>query len=377
MISLDRGLLGKGELGDVTSRHKEYGQYVQRLDIIVFSRKGYLENKISETVSAYPTNSNSKFNYLFNAYQIGRELFSHNAYDLVVTQAPFISGLIGYWLAKKFRAKLLIHFHGDYVKNKQWLKERWYNFLMVPISNFLAKRADGIRVMSSGIKEKLVANGVSENKIKVISTPISLVKFGRWDANKAAGLKNQYHNKKIILSVGRLEKEKDLPTLFSALVEVKKNYSDFILLILGDGSLKADWQLLVEQLGLENEIVFLGQAQHEDLVNYYQACDFIINCSTSESFGKVLVEAAACNKPAIATSTTGAREIIIDGQTGLLSPIGDSASLAVNILKLLTNGELTKDLGLKAKEISSKRFDGGINTQEIIKFWQELIDSKI
>lgn len=372
MISLDRGLLGKGQLGDVVSRHIEYGKFVEKLDIIVFSRTGFKENQISENVKAFPTNSKLKSYYLFDAYKIGKKLFKKNDYQLVVTQAPFISGLVGYELAKRFKAKLLIHFHGDYIKNKEWLCERWYNFLLIPISKFLAKKADGIRVMSKGIKDKLVGSGVAENKIRVISTPVSLVKFGHWDNDKVNELKNKYQGKKIILSVGRLEKVKNLPTLFEALNRVKKEFQDFVLLIIGQGSLGEEWERQVKDMGLENEIKFLGQIEHEELVNYYQACEFVVNSSTSESFGKIFVEAAACSKPSVATATTGAQEIIVDNQTGLLSPIGDSSGLAANILKLLQNEELAVKLGRQAKESVSKRFDGGINTQEIIKFWQEL-----
>ena len=375
MISLDRGLLGKGELGDVSSRHREYGKYVERLDIIVFSRAGFSANQISESVTAYPTNSKSKFNYLVDAYKIGRQLFKKNNYQLVVTQAPFISGLVGYRLAKKFKAKLLIHFHGDYLKNKEWLKENWYNFLLLPISKFLAKRADGIRVMSQGIKDKLVDSGTKAEKIRVISTPVSLIKFGNWDNNQAAEIKNKYQGKIIILFVSRLTKEKDLPTLLKALVEVKKNFQNFVLLVLGEGDCKEGWQKLVKEMDLENEVKFLGQIEHEDLVNYYPTAEFVVNSSTSESFGKIFVEAAACGRPAVATATTGAKEIIIDNQTGLLSPVGDSFGLAANILKLLQNNSLAENLGQQAKESVAKRFDGGINTQEIIKFWEEIVQN--
>lgn len=377
MISLDKGLLGKGQLGDVVSRHAEYGKYAARLDIIVFSRAGFNRNQISPKVFVYPTNSANKFLYLIDAYKIGRRLFKKENYNLVVTQAPFITGLAGWLLAKKFKAKLLVHYHGDYVKNKEWLKEKWYNFLFVYISRFISKRADGIRVMSRGIKDKLIESGVKADKIRVISTPVSLVKCGRWDETAAAELKSEYAGKKIILFVGRLEKEKNLPLLLRALAEVKSIYLNFILLVIGGGRLKAEWLSLVEKMGLAGWVKFIGQIEHEDLVNYYAACDFIVNSSASESFGKIFVEAAACRKPSIATKTTGGQEIIIDGQTGLLSPIGESSALAKNISRFLNNPELVENMGQAAKESVSKRFDGGINTQEIINFWRELIGENL
>ncbi|RJR31927.1 glycosyltransferase family 1 protein [Candidatus Parcubacteria bacterium] len=373
MISLDKGLLGKGELGDVTSRHRQYGNFVDQLDIIVFSRRGYKKNKISERVFAYPTNSVSKFFYFFNACQIGKKLFKIQKYDLIVTQAPFVTGLAGYFLSRKFKTKLLVHYHGDYVKNKLWLKEKWYNFLLLQISGFISKRADGVRVMSRSIKDKLVESGIDGKKIRVISTPVSLVKFGNWDADFSRRLKEKYNQKKILLFVGRLSQEKDLLTLLKALLEVKETYPNFILLVIGEGNEKLSWMDWTEKNGLMSNVEFIGQLSHEDLVNYYAVSEFLVNSSTSESFGKIFVEAAACAKTSVATATTGAREIITDGKTGLLSPIKDSHALSLNILKLLRDEQTAKKMGEEARNSASKRFDGGVNTQEIINFWQDLV----
>ena len=60
IISLDKGLLGQGQLGDVCERHKEYGKRVDSIDIIVFSKSGYSPYVISENVSAFPTNSRTQ-----------------------------------------------------------------------------------------------------------------------------------------------------------------------------------------------------------------------------------------------------------------------------------------------------------------------------
>ncbi|MBU1164154.1 glycosyltransferase family 4 protein [Patescibacteria group bacterium] len=371
MISLDKGLLGKGQLGDVVSRHQEYGQHVEKLDIIVFSKKGYEKYQLSENVHSIPTNSKTKLCYFCNSYKIGKGLFKNSKYDLIVCQTPFIAGLVGYRLAKKFKAKLLVHFHGDFVDNKEWLKEKWYNIFLLSIAKFVFRRSDGIRVMSKGIKDKLVSNGIKAEKIKVISTPVNLSKFENPDEQKVTSIKSKYQNKKILLFVGRLEQVKDFPTLLTAAEIVKKDYKDFVVLVLGNGSKYNEWKSLAEKS--EVRVDFLNQLDHKELVNYYQACDFIVNSSTNESFGKIFVEAAAASKTSVATNTTGAQEIIIDGQTGLLSPVNDPSSLAANIIKLLKNQDLTSELGQKAKELVNKKYDGANNTREIINFWQEII----
>jgi len=140
MLSIDKGLLGKNQLGDVISRHKKYGKFCERLDIIVFNKKESKINKISDKVSVYPTNSKSKLLYYFNGLKLAKNLFNLNSYDLIVCQEPFLTGLIGYKLKKKFQTKLLVHFHGDY---------------NLPFKKVIHS-ADGIRVMSTGQKNKLI-----------------------------------------------------------------------------------------------------------------------------------------------------------------------------------------------------------------------------
>ncbi len=82
MISLDKGLLGKRQLGDVVERHIEYGKNVESLDIIVFAKKGYENFTLSTNVKAYPTNSRKKIMYPFDALRIAKTLFQEKKYEL-------------------------------------------------------------------------------------------------------------------------------------------------------------------------------------------------------------------------------------------------------------------------------------------------------
>ena len=75
MISIDKGLVGGKELGDVVERHRKYGEHVEVLDIIVLSKKGFTERQISKKVKAIPTNSSSKFGYFFDALRIAKKKF--------------------------------------------------------------------------------------------------------------------------------------------------------------------------------------------------------------------------------------------------------------------------------------------------------------
>jgi len=373
MLSIDKGLLGKGQLGDVVERHRRYGESVDRLDIIVFCKKGFSENKISDKVTSFPTDSANKLKYFFDGFRIGKELFRQNKYSLIVTQEPFLTGFVGYRLKKKFCSKLLIHFHGDFF-SPFWLREKWHNKLFLFLAKFLARSADGIRAVSSGIKESLVKIGVAPEKIKVIPTPINLEKFQKVDiaASEDFKIKNNLENKKLILNVGRRDLAKDYPTLFKAISLVFEKRKDIVLALIGSDFTEEELKNCLP----ENLPKILTGRVGQDFVNLlYHLSSLYVSSSSHESFGKVLVEANAAGLPVVSTATTGTKEIIQDGYTGFLVPIGEAEALAQKVLYLLDNPEEAKKIGENGRKLVWQCFSGEANIKQIINFWQEIINN--
>ena len=377
MVSLDKTLLGANggglpaQAGDAQERHRRYGEFVEKLDVIVFSRDGFKTNKISENVTAFPTNSFSKFNYIFDAYKIGKALFRQNNYDLIDTQDPFFTGLVGYWLKKKFKKSLEIHFHGDFWGNTFQSEAGIFQLLL---SKFIARYADGIRVVSQGIKEKLVKKGIAPEKIAVIPTPVDLEKFKAFEPEKVKQIKDDYFNKKIILYAGRLVKVKNLPLLLKAVAMIRNSKHNIILLIIGEGGEKAKLKRKVRRLEIEDVVVFISSAPQKDLVNYYHAADVFVLPSFSESLGKVLIEAGAAGCPVVSTETTGARDIVVEGRTGYLAPIGDENAMVEKILKVLRMEDSErKEMAKNAQRILEEKFSQEKSIEKVVTFWNKLI----
>jgi glycosyltransferase involved in cell wall biosynthesis len=211
MISTDRALLGENiSSGDAIQRHRHYAQQVVKLDIIVFSRLGYQTKELADNLFCYPTNSSSRLYYLTQTIKIAQQLFSQQPYNLIVCQDPFLTALAGYFIKLKFKTKLLVHFHGDFWQNRCWLKESPFNYLFLFLSKFTIRQATAIRVVSPGIKKKLLKKGIAKDKIKVIPTPVNLDKFKNPNNQTVASIKQEFVGKKIILWVGRFSPEKNL-----------------------------------------------------------------------------------------------------------------------------------------------------------------------
>jgi len=373
MISLDRTLLGADYSGDVLERHKEYAKLTGQLDIIVFSKKGFKKKKINENLTIYPTNSRIKLNYILDAYETIRSIYWPDKFDLVVCQDPFLAGLVGWIIKKRFKVPLLVHFHGDFWQNKYWLIEAgrwWFNWFFLLLSIFIVKRSDGIRVVSSGIKDKLVKKGINKRKIKVIPTPVDLEKFVHCDPVKVKKLRSGDHSgRKALINVGRKDPSKDYKTLYKAIGLVYQDYKKLAFWQIGSN------EYLPEKIKADQNLVLTStdKISQEELSNYYHASNIYISSSCSESFGKVLIEAMAAGLPVIATETTGSKEIIKNGENGFLVPIGDSDALAKKISFLLNDPEKAKEMGQAGRKIVRGKFNQEKITKKMIRFWKELI----
>lgn len=169
-----------------------------------------------------------------------------------------------------------------------------------------------------------------------------------------------------ILFVGRLEKRKGLKYLLRAMVGVWQQFPTARLTVVGSGPLLEDYKRLVEVKQLD-KVCFAGFVSTEDLPKYYQNCDIFCAPSTGqESFGIVLLEAMAAGRPIVASDIQGYRFVVNNGTQGLLTPPQDEQSLALALVRLLSDGELRAKMGeagkLRAQEFSWDKVAGRVLT---------------
>ncbi len=371
-INLDYTLaMDKPNLGDVQERNIEYGQYVDKIISVTHSPKRMMlrRKKLSEKVEIYPTSSKSPYFFIFDALKAAREVFLDHQIDLVLSQDPFITGLVAYLVTRKRDCAFLIHFHGDFWDNKYWLREYWLNPIFLLLSKYLVKKADGIRVVSSGIKKKLVDFGIDQEKIRIIPTPVNLEKFEDFDQKEVGSFRKKNNNWKTVINVGRKDPSKDFNTLIKAIRLVHQKYGNLAFWQLG-ADLRLD-----RKIKLNDSIKFSStdRLSYEGIEDYYYASDIYVSSSKHESLGKVLIEAMASGLPVVATATTGSKDIVVDGENGFLVPVGDSQVLAKKILYLLNNPDKAKEMGQKGREMVRKKFGRKRLIRQTVKFWEDLI----
>ncbi len=159
-----------------------------------------------------------------------------------------------------------------------------------------------------------------------------------------------------LLSVGRLEQRKGLDVAIRAVAELRKRHHNVRYLIGGRGPERPHLQHLTRELGLEEIVRFLDKVPPDELPDLYrQAHVFVLplreehEADTIEGFGMVFLEAAATAVPSVAGRMGGAEEAIRDGETGILVPPGDVASIVEAVDRLVHNEELRRRLGANGR----------------------------
>jgi glycosyltransferase involved in cell wall biosynthesis len=211
--------------------------------------------------------------------------------------------------------------------------------------------ADQVIGISRGSADDLIELlYVPEKQIVVIHNPI--------DSGRVSELASRPSNEAkrggaFILGAGRLEPEKDFPTLMRAFARVRRS-RQVDLTILGEGKERGRLELLAKELGVQDAVSMPGFTNNP--FAYMKASSTFVMSSKREGFGNVLVEAMACGTPVVATDCqSGPGEILEGGRWGRLVPVGDDEAMADAILKTLEEPTNREALQERAQAFSPER----------------------
>lgn len=151
-----------------------------------------------------------------------------------------------------------------------------------------------------------------------------------------------------ILSVGNLVSNKGMGTIIDALSQLSDNATN--LKIIGDGVAKSELESAMTSHGLQDKVVFMGSVSHEAVIAEMAASNIFVLASFSEGRPNVILEAMAIGTPVIASNIEGVRELIRDGENGLLFEAGNSQHLAECIDQLASNSGLRARLSRTARQ---------------------------
>ena len=226
---------------------------------------------------------------------------------------------------------------------------------------FLYNSVDLLIVPYLELKEILKRYGIYKPEIAVTRLGIDLNKYKPpLDKNQAKKNIGIEPDRFVIGYVGRISREKDIPTLLTAFKSLRREIPNVTLLVIGSGIKKLEDRLL-----LEKNVIFKGK--QDNVVPYLQAMDAYVLPSHTETTSLSTIEAMACAVPVVVTPVGYVKTYVSDKYNGLFFPFGNDLVLKLKLKLLIEDKELKEKISKNALESVKKRFNWK-NTQKRIEF---------
>ena len=176
----------------------------------------------------------------------------------------------------------------------------------------------------------------------------------------------------VITKVARLFDLKGHEYVIESAKSLSPKHKNVYWVFIGDGILRRKLEQQIAASGLKNRFRFLGLVAPQRIGESLNASDIVLHCSLREGLARVLSQALLCGKPVVSFDVDGAREVVLDGQTGFLIPPKDINSLTKALEKLIDDPRLRRRLGSAGKELCQMQFDHKLMVERIEQVYNHL-----
>jgi glycosyltransferase involved in cell wall biosynthesis len=244
---------------------------------------------------------------------------------------------------------------------------------------FVEKRAfnlsHNIVVNADAVKEYLVASGVSSRKITTIYNGLDLTRLDAPNNDRRATLDlfQLPHSDSIryVTILANLRSPvKNHRMFLRAAQQVAASVPDVHFVIAGEGQLATEIQALAHKMGLGGRVTFTGRCT--SVAELLWISDVCVLSSESEGFSNAILEYMAASKPVVATAVGGAKEAVVQGETGYLVASNDDPHLAARLIELLEDPKKASEMGKRGQEIAEEKFSLEAQLENTLSLYRRL-----
>jgi len=243
----------------------------------------------------------------------------------------------------------------------------------LPITKYAIQESDGVTSISNYLKEKTLEDFEITRPIEVIPNFVNCDEYApiKDEAARAkARLRLAKPGEAILMHLSNFRPVKrvvDVVKIFAGVVrEVPAQ-----LVLVGDGPERSAAEWLAHDLQINDKVHFMGKQERVD--ELLPLADLMVMPSELESFGLAALEAMACKVPSIATRVGGVTELIDDGVTGLLYPVGDVEDMAAGAVSLLKDRDRLEAMRDAGRKTAQSRFCSSLVVPQYVKYYEQVL----
>jgi glycosyltransferase involved in cell wall biosynthesis len=235
----------------------------------------------------------------------------------------------------------------------------------------LQKWAHRVMILNPGMAEEAAAAGFQPGRLLWMPNPVDAVEFAPCAPERRAELRAELGipaGSRVVLFVGRLAPEKELASLIRAVAAAAPDVPRSLLALVGDGPMREKLEALASTLGLGGSVRFTGRQTVEEVRAWLQASDVFALVSSAEGFPCSLLEAMSAGLPSVVSDIPANVQLIDHGVHGLHAALGDEASIAGALTRLLLDETERVRMGAASRERVLERY----STEKVIDRYEAL-----
>lgn len=319
-------------------------------------------------IKEYPLNSFYDRNFVFQLRLCVRFLKEHRI-DVVHTHDFYtnIFGMMAAWLAG-VPVRIASKRETEGFRSPLQKRAERYAFAL----------AHSVITNADAIKNQLINEGVRAEKLLTVYNGLDMNRVAaHGDLQRDAilaivNLPQDPPERRFVTIVANLQNAvKDHPTFLRAAARVRAAVPRASFVLAGQGALTDDLRALSRELSIESDTFFVGHCRHiAELLAVSEVC---VLSSKAEGFSNSILEYMGAGRPVVATDVGGAREAVIDGETGFLVQAGDVENMAARIIALLREPERARAMGQRGRLIVEERFSCVAQLERTVALYDELL----
>ncbi len=289
-------------------------------------------------------------------------IIKENQVDILHTH-DFRSNLIGTVVGRLFRRPVVTTVHG-------WISNDAKSKFKTIIDKWMSCRMDHVIAVSKATME-LLGKGAEENRFTIIPNAL---RPEQYNPKKPFGKFRESlcikPDETVIANIGRLSSEKGQELFIKVAKQISSRKKGVRFLLVGKGPDQERLVALVKSYGLEKVVIFTGF--RNDMASIYNDVDLVVQSSWTEGMPNVILESLLMEVPVIATDVGGTREVICDGDTGVLIRPGDVIELKKNIEQFMDNRNYMMEMAKRGRKDVKARFNHSDRVKKLESVYQKV-----